>query len=540
MHLPRKLLSIILHIFLGALAAIAVMAEFHTWSVAAWRLFSTWVMLGISLYALGCAFWLGMHYRSPSSPQSQPAGNFAPRLAGLLATNALLILVVNCISWSVELGLPQSAHGFGQILVNYLVPLLMLAIWFGFTPQGNLRPVEPLYYLAPIVLYCALIIITADSASNAEILRYPYPFFNYQVYGLETLMFALLDLAALTTVLGFVVFACDFVLSGRLSRYVVLPKVKTIVIVDAPKPDIALSAAPGGNAASSGRSKRRTVNDVVRIVPQSGSKAKKSRPSQKAGSAAPDSGKETNRKQPASADGVATSAPKADPKAPAPARPKSRSKSRSKSHADHASPAQSTASPSPTSKPDTSKSKKQQKLANVGKLQPILDLEDKSKDSAPKSKSKKALGDKKSSNSTRLEKGSSNKDNSHQQTATKTTPLKSDDTKSDQTADKSRKSSEFQIPRNKSSDAAVSADSTSDSKKTPSKSSSSKDAAHSSNSKANHASSEREPASGQSKSEFHLPGYAAANAKSDPPKDSSAKKDGKTPPKDPKKAIRHF
>lgn len=403
MRFSKKILATGISAGLAVVAFFGVAAQFSTWHETSYRLFSFWVILSTSLYFLVNTFWL--LFRSPNDTHPR---FIAPRLGLIIIANNLIVLFTHIVNCFVNLDLPTVANGFGEAIICYLVPSLSCIFWLVFCQKGTMRLADPFYFLMLGAIYGSFIIISAYFMTSSEHLLYPYKFLDYETFGALNLLYVSLIFMSCILAGGYVLFFLDFAMSGKLSRYIVLPKIKTVEYIEAPKPSVVFASetktkakAKANKAGSAGR----TLNDVVRILPN--------QPTSKTRSA--------QRTKPFATDN--SQHPDIDSKP-------------------HAKKAQRSQKASPTSqsqaKPETpTKSRKKQKLANVGKLQPIVNQEsDNHKDKKVSQKAQNSAKNQKS----RLAKASqeSTRDANH---ANKTTK----DTKNSQTKNTSKNTSEKHI-----------------------------------------------------------------------------------------------
>ncbi len=59
---------------------------------------------------------------------------------------------------------------------------------------------------------------------------YPYEFLNYPEIGLDEMAWWLAIFISLELAFGYLILCLDLLIGGRLSKYIVLPKIKTIII----------------------------------------------------------------------------------------------------------------------------------------------------------------------------------------------------------------------------------------------------------------------------------------------------------------------
>lgn len=450
MPFQKKTASLTVKIFILALAAIGLVTEFATWGEQAWRLFNVWIMLITGVYFLIETICQIAHRKEHNAKNV-----LSSRIMALLVVNNLIILMSHIISWFAWLDLPVNAGGFGDIIVCYIVPILVLLDWSCFAQKGQLRPSDPFYFLAPAMIYTALIIITANNAATVSPLLYPYECLDYANFGIIPMSFAILMVTVSILLGGFIFLVCDFAASGKLSSYVVLPKIKTVVLVDAPKPDIALSVTASNSVRKGVKdtSRKRSVNNVS--APSiAKAKNKQSLPGKD------ESGKTKTKTE--STKNLLDSKASGDQDQVKVVINHGKSKK---------SPTKQTSDKTKLKASQSEyKDKKQQKLANVGKLQPILDQDSKK--------------------TTRTETTSASRSNHSKSKRTSVRPANTSPADDNSTS----KKTEFKIPRS------VQEDSESRGKTEPAKKSGTKNIP-----KTDDATTSMSDTNNDSKSEFHLP-----------------------------------
>lgn len=231
----KVIISLILKSLLSILSIIALTSEWATFELNSLRLFGFWAIFASAIFYLTATTYVFSHRHTDLT-------GCAPRATALMVVNLLILLVGASIFHANQLDFP-TAGGFSGILLCYIIPILALADWLAFTPKGFLRTADPWLFLAPSVIYASLIFITDEHFPASSIWRYPYQFLNYPSVGLETMAWLLVISATLILIGGYVLFAFDFVLSSKLAQHVVLPRIKTVVVVEPPRPEIQIDGA---------------------------------------------------------------------------------------------------------------------------------------------------------------------------------------------------------------------------------------------------------------------------------------------------------
>lgn len=263
----KTTVSIVLKTLLGLLALIAFLSEWSTYGDAAPRLFGYWVMLLAMIFYFASAVYLFFHRRTSIT-------GCLPRLTACIVLNLLVLMFGALIFRINNLDFP-TAGSFSGTLICFVIPILALVDWLNFAKKGALRTTDPWAFLAPSVIFASLIIITTEQLPTNYPWRYPYQFLNYEAIGLPTMAWLLLISVTLIIIGGYVLYSLDFVMSGELAKHIVLPKIKTIVVVEAPHPEISIDGVTKTRPAIQRKPKSRgTINDVTKVKPKTVSSAK--------------------------------------------------------------------------------------------------------------------------------------------------------------------------------------------------------------------------------------------------------------------------
>lgn len=227
--------SLVYKLLVGTVAGTALSAQLNFFGTNAWRLLETWVLLVATGYFLIAAFaeWF-------RRKQAMPHSSFCSLLQGMIivvgAGLGILRIVYanNSLEW---LGM-DGFWGYVQLLA---IPLLTLGDWLFFTKKGGWNFSYPWYWLGVVVSYCCSILLTAGLLPGQGAWKYPYFFLDYPATGLDSLVLWMLLVSAVILIIGYVVTILDFALSGQLNQYIVMPKIKTIVVEDPPivEPEVA-------------------------------------------------------------------------------------------------------------------------------------------------------------------------------------------------------------------------------------------------------------------------------------------------------------
>lgn len=207
----------------GLVALLSVVA---TWSLfvmlgsSAWRLFITWAVLFSSVYYVSSTLFAAVFGgRKGGGWTPAPTWQLATLIAfGLVTTEGLMGEGVS------------EVHGQIGLLIRSILPVLVLGDWLVFSKKGQFRVVDPWYSLALPACYAAWILMSA--ADTKMTWAYPYQNFEIAAVGVPTMLSWLELLAVIILLVGYIVYMVDFALSGKLSKYIVMPKIKLIEIPD--------------------------------------------------------------------------------------------------------------------------------------------------------------------------------------------------------------------------------------------------------------------------------------------------------------------
>lgn len=225
MYIHHRPAAAIFRLAIGALATIGVGLQFVTLGDAAWRLFSTWVMILTAIYYIVLSLISALRTRRSLGKQNSPIFEGA-----LITANSMILIGVICflnLGWSVP-----GVNGVGGILVHFIIPLMTLLDYALFCRKGRFQFVYPFDWLVLPIVFSALILISALNRNNTIQLAIPYPFLDYATLGFENFAISLTIIALLVLIFGYSLFLVDFALSGKLAKRIVLPKLKAVLVDD--------------------------------------------------------------------------------------------------------------------------------------------------------------------------------------------------------------------------------------------------------------------------------------------------------------------
>lgn len=223
MYIRKQFISAGYKILVSLLAASAASMLFVVYGVDAWRLFSTWSMLLIAVYFFLAGIIIAIS-------KKREAGKVpCVMLQGMCITASATLVLMECLSFAGLLTVP-GVGGFGIAFINFIVPVFVLFDWILFSKKGFWHVIDPWYWLAWIVCYFTIMTLTANYLPKSTLLLYPYEFLNYPEIGLDEMAWWIAIFISLELAFGYLILCLDLLIGGRLSKYIVLPKIKTIII----------------------------------------------------------------------------------------------------------------------------------------------------------------------------------------------------------------------------------------------------------------------------------------------------------------------
>lgn len=203
----------------------------NSFGISAWRLLSTYVTLAAAIYFLLSALILAIS-------RKRNAGQLpCPMFEGMLIITFSLLCVTAMVYHLQGLNFP-GASGWHASLIYFVLSFLVLSDWVLFTKKGQWRLVDPFYWLSPAIIYASLIILTAIQFPASDPLRYPVSILNFYDNGLVEMLLWIALIAVMMLIFGYILILIDAATSGKIAKYIVLPRIKTIVLdEDEPAPE---------------------------------------------------------------------------------------------------------------------------------------------------------------------------------------------------------------------------------------------------------------------------------------------------------------
>lgn len=219
MRIESKTFSIVMKVLIGGLSLVIFWVSLILFGNAAWRLFFTWVLLLAGVYYLLAAAILTFTNR----PHDYVP---CPMLVGLFLINFLLISLTSFIFAATHQEIVVLS-GLPAAILYGTLPVLVLADWLLFTHKGHWHAIYPFYWFALPVIYAAFIILTATISPDMN-LAYPLSFLDWQNFGFSDFCAYLAIFAIVVLFVGYIFVLFDGLISGKIAKYIVLPRIQTI------------------------------------------------------------------------------------------------------------------------------------------------------------------------------------------------------------------------------------------------------------------------------------------------------------------------
>lgn len=224
MYIRNSLAATVYRMLVAVLASLGLWMCFDSFGLTAWRILLTYVLLGTALY-FGLLAIIGFITKEQ---RKQIVGS--PMLEGALIigllTTSITTFVFMAQNWS------HPALTGGAAALSYVtLPVLVIADWLIFLPKGRWQGIYPFYWLAFPTIYAALILLTAELWPKVD-LRYPLGFLDYQFYDIVRMIWVLIFYAVCVLIGGYGFYIIDALMSGKVGKHIVLPKIKLVEIED--------------------------------------------------------------------------------------------------------------------------------------------------------------------------------------------------------------------------------------------------------------------------------------------------------------------
>ena len=237
MNIMRYLASILCKLGISSVAGAALWLQLNRFGLDAWRLLETWML------ALAVVYYLSAAINSWFSRKSGQQLRFCPFVQGTILALSGSIIVFWAFCQSGCLPWPGATNEIAFLSLA-IVPALALLDWLIFSQKGSWRAFYPWQWLGLIISFCCVLILTADFLPAGNNFKYPYEFLNYELISIPTMLLFAVLVVVIVLIVGYTLVVVDFVLSGELSRHIVLPRIKTIIVEDEGSESEAKSSVP--------------------------------------------------------------------------------------------------------------------------------------------------------------------------------------------------------------------------------------------------------------------------------------------------------
>lgn len=144
---------------------------------------------------------------------STPSARWAAAIMEAITVTMLIYLIVLVPSVYTQPG-TYEPFTLTDNLVHIITPILVIVDWLLFVPKGTLRGYDPLLWaLIPYAYLAFAFTYGALGGEFAPGVRYPYPFMNVEVNGLDGVILWIVGLTVALVGVGYVYFALDRLLA---------------------------------------------------------------------------------------------------------------------------------------------------------------------------------------------------------------------------------------------------------------------------------------------------------------------------------------
>lgn len=222
MHIRNSLATTIYRLLVAILACFGAWMYFDSFGLSAWRIFATYALLMTAIY-FGVLAIVGL---ATKERRKQIVGS--PMIEGALIISLLAVSVTTFV-FMVRGWAHPALTGPAAALSYVTLPVLVIADWVIFMPKGRWQGIYPFYWLAVPTIYAAAILFTAELWSDLD-LRYPLGFLDYRIYDISRMIWTLIFYAVCILAVGYGLYTIDALVSGKVGKHVVLPKIKLVEV----------------------------------------------------------------------------------------------------------------------------------------------------------------------------------------------------------------------------------------------------------------------------------------------------------------------
>lgn len=195
---------------MAILAGFGAWMYFDSFGLSAWRIFATYALLMTAIY-FGILAIIGL-----ATKERRKQIVSSSMIEGVLIISLLTVSVTTFV--------------FMIPALSYVtLPVLVIADWAIFMPKGRWQGIYPFYWLAVPTIYAAVILFTAELWLDLD-LRYPLGFLDYRVYDISRMIWTLIFYAVCILIVGYGFYAIDALVSGKVGKHIVLPKIKLVEV----------------------------------------------------------------------------------------------------------------------------------------------------------------------------------------------------------------------------------------------------------------------------------------------------------------------
>lgn len=223
MQIENRAILVLYRLAVTLLSILGIWAEYSRLGPDMLRDFSSWFLIATAGYFLIST--IVTIFRRKHSPSY----TFWPVFEGMLLVSGMILFVGQIVFFTLDyagLGLSPLIIG----LVYFVLPIMILIDWLFFSEKGRWRFSDPLYWLALPTIFTCWILASASMMPDSAHLRYPYDFLNWPEITIPSMFWQLVIIVVLIIAFSYICWLIDFAMSGNLSKNIVLPRIKTIVI----------------------------------------------------------------------------------------------------------------------------------------------------------------------------------------------------------------------------------------------------------------------------------------------------------------------
>jgi len=222
MYIQNRTAKMAFSLVIGLLAALATWLQFAGFGHDAWRLLTTWIALIATIYYILTAAVMFF------APRRSVGQELSPLIQGGLIVAGVAVLLMYIVSYLLDCYLPGAQ--INNFLIGFILPILMILSWVMFSTKGKWHAYDPFYWLALLAIYFSAILVSGEFMPRSAHFAYPYEFLDYPSIGVDTMLWWFAIIAVVILIIGYLFWTLDFTFSGQLSRHIVMPKIKTVII----------------------------------------------------------------------------------------------------------------------------------------------------------------------------------------------------------------------------------------------------------------------------------------------------------------------